>query len=309
MLCRGNLRLNSTETGGIGVKTVYALLAIMLVFSCTASTLGETLVWECDDPLGDDNGPGGYVYPTNPAFAPFKGHFDLTKFRVMRDDKSVHFDVSLAELTNTWNAPEGFSHQLIEVYIDNIPGAGRLDTVLPGANVRFDRRYAWDMCIRMLAWGGSRITVGDQEHHIWAGVLPNTSTIRASVPIDIVGEPADSWHYYVTVSSQDGYGPDNHRPVTSSGGAWVFAGGSDSGLCPYVIDILASASGNGSQQAQLGSWSDSERRMATLVPASVEAPAVTWAPIAGWVAALIAVIGGSMGMVAYRRRVRGRKES
>ena len=36
------------------------------------------------DPVGDDDGAGGYTYPTDPAYK--RGSFDLTEFRVSPDN-------------------------------------------------------------------------------------------------------------------------------------------------------------------------------------------------------------------------------
>ena len=47
-----------------------------------ANTAGRTIVFEMEDPTGDDYGPGSYVYPANQLFEPFKGIFDLQKFSV-----------------------------------------------------------------------------------------------------------------------------------------------------------------------------------------------------------------------------------
>lgn len=293
------------------VAVAAAAMALIPCAPCAgAPAAGERVVWECDDPAGDDHGQGSYTYPTNPSFAPYAGHFDIVHFRVAADERHVHFDVSLAQLVNAWNAPEGFSHQLIEILIDTEPGTGDVNAASHGANVRFDQRWAPDVFIRVLAWGGSRVTVGSRSHDISAAVLPNTATVRASVPIEILGAPSEDWKYYVLVSSQDGYGPEDHRPVTAQGGPWVFGGGSDSGMCPYVIDLVAPAASVASnpQYSQLKSWSDADRRLAVLVPANVYYTGSGWAPAAGWIALGMAVAGGAIALAA-RSRAKRRKES
>ena len=127
-------------------------LALALVLAEAASVTllppkacaGQALVvWEADDPVGDDDGPGTYTYPTNPAFSPFSGIFDLTEFRVLHDSDNVYLEVVVAGIANTWNAPEGFSHQLVNVYVDTTPNAGRVDTLRDGPFVLFSSRYAW----------------------------------------------------------------------------------------------------------------------------------------------------------------------
>ncbi len=237
----------------------------------------ERIIWEARDPEGDDHGPGTYVYPTNPAFAPFAGIFDLTGFKVSCDDENVYFDTELARITNTWNAPEGFSHQLINIFIDTTPGAGRTDTLKEGALVSFMPQYAWDVKIKIMGWGGSRVYLASDDEAsagrtdgLSVEVLPNGDTVRATVLRTVIGDPLDSWKYYVLVGSQDGYGLDNFRPVMGEAGPWVFGGGSDLNINPNVIDILAPENGPYSQESQLGSWNASERRYSMLVPANAE---------------------------------------
>lgn len=244
----------------------------------TATGVGqERLVWEVDDPEGDDYGPGTYVYPTNPAFAPFSGIFDLTGFKVSCDDENAYFDIELARIANTWNAPEGFSHQLINIFIDTTPGAGRTDTLREGAFVSFMPQYAWDVNIKIMGWGGSRVYFASDDatspgriHGLAVEALPDGNTIRATVSQEVIGEPLESWKYYVLVASQDGYGSDNFRPVMGEAGPWVFGGGSDLNINPNIIDILAPEDGPYSQEDQLGSWNVSERRYSMLVPANAE---------------------------------------
>ena len=49
----------------------------------SAPTIAESEI-VFNDPVGDDDGPGGYTYPTDPAYK--RGSFDLTEFRVSPDN-------------------------------------------------------------------------------------------------------------------------------------------------------------------------------------------------------------------------------
>ncbi len=285
--------------------------ASMLPGPCECAAQG-TLVWHAYDPVGDDNGPGTYVYPTNPAFAPFSGIFDLTEFRVEHDAQNVYFDMVMAAIANTWNAPDGFSHQLVNVYIDTTPNAGRVDTLRDGAFVLFDPRHAWDVNVRVMGWGGTRVYTAlddpdsaGKSDGVSGEALSDGKTIRAMVPKAIIGEPSDAWKYYVTVASQDGYGPDNHRPVTAEGGAWVFGGGCDLDVNPNVIDVLAPESGSWTQQKQLGSWSESQRRLAVLYPANADARFALGVERTAVAAACLLVLA-ALGFIAVRV-IRGRR--
>ena len=109
------------------------------------------------------------------------------------------------------------------------------------------------------------------------------------------------------VASQDGYGPDNHRPVMSKADAWVFGGGSDLDVNPNVIDILAPESGPRSQHSQLGSWSEPDRRLAVLYPANADGGATFGIRAATILAAALL----SVAVLGYfaARAVRGRPGS
>lgn len=221
----------------------------------------EAVIFEADDPKGDEYGPGTYSYPTDGTFAPFKGLFDMTHFRVSHDKNNVYFDVTFVEITNPWSAPEGSSHALINIYIDTKPGQGRTTTLNEGAFVTFDPNHAWDVFIKGIGWGGSRVFFSTDKpgsagvsRGIRLELLKDKKTMRITVPKSVIGEPSESWKYYVLIGSQDGYGPDNFRPVNEKAGQWVLGGGTDLNFEPNVVDLLAPAEGTYSQKAQLGSW-------------------------------------------------------
>ncbi|TKX82817.1 hypothetical protein EXE43_27450, partial [Halorubrum sp. SS5] len=61
-----------------------------LASATVTGVIGES-VSEFTDPQGDDNGPGGYTYPTNGAFREEEGAFDLRTFTVFETDDSWRF--------------------------------------------------------------------------------------------------------------------------------------------------------------------------------------------------------------------------
>ena len=141
--------MQRTDVKAVLFVTAVIIAVVTLVGSWAEIASAEPIVaFEMNDPIGDDYGPGTYTYPTHKAFLP--GLFDLTSFRVSYDVEYVYFDNTFREVTNTWNAPEGFSHQLINIYIDTTKGAGRTDTIRKGAMVAFDKRYGWDILIKAL---------------------------------------------------------------------------------------------------------------------------------------------------------------
>jgi carbohydrate-binding DOMON domain-containing protein len=68
------------------------------------------------DPKDDDNGPGKYTYPTDPAYKP--GSFDLTGFRLKAHGDKVDLAVDMAaKLEDPWKTGSGFSLQMVFVFI------------------------------------------------------------------------------------------------------------------------------------------------------------------------------------------------
>jgi len=252
---------------------IFVIISVMTWFGLRAEIASAEPItaFEMKDPTGDDYGPGTYAYPTHKAFLP--GLFDLTHFRVSHDVEYVYFDATFREVTNPWNAPEGFSHQLINIYIDTTKGMGRTDAIRKGAMVSFDKRYAWDICIKALGWGGCRaFTAQDNDESkgisdgLQASVLPDGKTVRVKVPLPIIGQPDTNWGYYVLIGSQDAFGEDDFRPVMEESTSWTFGGGSNLGVNPNVIDMLAPEGGRFSQEKLLGSYDAEKGILATLVP-------------------------------------------
>ncbi|MGI6879755.1 glucodextranase DOMON-like domain-containing protein [Microbacterium sp. gxy059] len=118
-------RVVVTATGENGVKTVERL---------RLTALG-TLVGSLDDPVGDDDGPGSYTYPSDGAFNP--GSFDLTRFEVFEDGDVVRFVVSTdGEIRNPWGG-DGMSTQRVSVHVGGGESSGPV-SLLPGTNTFAD---------------------------------------------------------------------------------------------------------------------------------------------------------------------------
>ncbi|KPK74323.1 MAG: hypothetical protein AMJ89_06665 [candidate division Zixibacteria bacterium SM23_73] len=54
-------------------------------------------IFRMSDPTGDDKGDGDYTYPENEKIIP--GMFDLTDFRMSKDDEFVYFELEFSDLT------------------------------------------------------------------------------------------------------------------------------------------------------------------------------------------------------------------
>src|SRR3954451_10106161 len=62
-------------------------------------------LFEAADPLGDDNGPGNYAYPTAGDFHP--GAYDIEQFQVFDSGATVTFRLRTRDLNPTFGSPLG----------------------------------------------------------------------------------------------------------------------------------------------------------------------------------------------------------
>ncbi|NLM36773.1 MAG: hypothetical protein GX202_01440 [Firmicutes bacterium] len=210
--------------------------------------------FEAVDPAGDDYGPGSYIYPRNLAFRPYEGLYDLLWFRVAGDGQQLFFDLRIKEVTNPWNAPEGFIHPVIHIYLDTRPG-GRTAPLSEALGVKLAPQYGWEFALVGVGWESSRLVYlsGNQtlvETDLTAIYLPDQKIIRLMAPVAVVGQPQKSWRYYVLVGAYDGFGPGFLREIRSEPGDWHF-GGAAHAAAPRILDLLAPERGKYAQERQL----------------------------------------------------------
>ncbi len=217
------------------------------------SVYGE-LVFSYNDPVGDDHGSGTYTYPLNNVFV--DGAFDLVSFRVYDQGDSIVFVFRFRELGgNPWNAPYGFSLQIIEVYIDTGEGTGAT-WASKGSNVVIGERDAWEIGLRIAGWsygnkiwlpdgttisGALEITCDEGLNEIYV-VMPKTLELPNGTTITI-DDPRKDWEYVVLIGSQDGYGIDYWRPMAVKSEEWKCGGADPNALKasvePRVLDMLS----------------------------------------------------------------------
>jgi carbohydrate-binding DOMON domain-containing protein len=225
------------------------MLALVLM-PASAAQPAETISFK--DPLGDDDGPGGYVYPTDPVYS--SGSFDLAEFSVTTKGDRVTFDVTVnAPLKDPWGLRSGFSVQMVFIFIqtDKRAGHGFTETV-PGLNVEFDPADAWDKLVILSPQPAARVE-SEIEYKVDPAmrssiIVPDRAkgkgrTISAGVDLARLGggDPA-KWGYQVVMQSNEGF-PENRdlltRKVDEIEQQHRFGGGNDGYCDPHVIDVLA----------------------------------------------------------------------
>lgn len=249
-------------------RMVQAALALAAALAAPVGAESVTFT----DPVGDDNGPGGYVYPTDAVYT--RGSFDLTELSIEAKGSRASVDVTLnTTLQDPWGMGGGFSVQMIFVFIDTDGKAGSGHTTAPaGLNVQFAPESAWEKCIVLSPQPAARV---NQEIEAKGGalakdlVVPTRTqaagrTISGQVRLSEIGEgdPA-TWGYQVVVQSNEGFPADNDlltRKVNEFEGQHRFGGGTDYDCDPHVIDVL----GDHAQLAYECGADGSPKKMATL---------------------------------------------
>ncbi len=235
------------------MKSRLQLLAGVTVLLAASAALAFDKI-ELKDPKGDDFGPGNYTYPTDGAFR--AGYFDLLRVLVEDAGNEVRFTVDFnGRITDEFASPRwappgnGFSHQLVHIYIDTDHKAGSGHMAgLPGTNVRFANDGGWEKCILIAPQGYSQAVqeVNKRAKDVAKDVIvPKSIKVKGksltfAVAKADLGTPAPGWGWQALSHSSDGLGGILFsRLVNEFNGQWRFGGGNDYNCDPHAVDILA----------------------------------------------------------------------
>jgi len=217
----------------------------------------EQEIYVFNDESDDDYGPGSYSYPLHDDFAPREGLFDIRKMKIVEAEQDYIFTFSFGRINNPWNKSGGFSHPLIEVYIDNQEG-GISGSFQDSARVDFKKSHPWNHLLKI---SGEFIRVFQPEdekkvekieileddvldspwdvNEYELKVEDNEIVLRLGK--DLLGPIAGSY-MYILVGSFDPLGPGYYREVTNNRSHWYIY---DTELeeklieqAPRVMDII-----------------------------------------------------------------------
>ena len=230
---------------------IFRFSILVLAAAVLAGTaLSQSVTFK--DPVGDDNGPGKFVYPTDAVYKP--GSFDITELKVTASGGKVELAVSVnSALEDPWGMKAGFSVQMIFIFIQTDSKDGRFTKTLPGLNVQFAPEDGWNRCVILSPQPYNRVKTEVETKANWAQgavVIPTRTkgagrTISASVDQKTLGDgdPA-KWGYQVVMQSNEGFPAKEDlltRKVNEFEGQHRFGGGTDTDCDPHAIDILAGA--------------------------------------------------------------------
>ncbi len=224
------------------------MLAVLAVALCATVALAGNAVLK--DPIGDDNGPGKYTYPTDTVYK--KGSFDITGLKVSQSGDKVTFELALnSDLEDPWRMGGGFSVQMAFIFIETDPKADGNTKAYSGLNVEFAADSKWQKCVILSPQPPQRVKTEVENKSpglLAATVIPQRTrgagrTISATVPLAELGggDPA-TWGFQVLMQSNEGF-PDKTdvltRKVNEFEGQHRFGGGNDGDCDPHVMDLFA----------------------------------------------------------------------
>ncbi len=201
---------------------------------------GLKLLRSIEDPIGDDDGPGYYTYPTDPVFE--KGSFDMTSLEVLLDENdNVIFKIGVrGNLSAPWGGITGYSLQAIDIYIDadGIPDSGTRD-LFRARKARTVRDHAWEYFVRtcmdtVAIYNARGVKLGTKVKSYPDAV---TSSIYVTFPGEAI-KGGKVWNVIVAMLGHDGYSFGQIRPVQAVASQWYFGGCDDEALCPSIIDLI-----------------------------------------------------------------------
>jgi carbohydrate-binding DOMON domain-containing protein len=244
---------------------------------------GEVMV-KFMDPVGDDYGEGTLTYPGHQGFNG-KGFLDVVRYTIYEPVVNARWSneldfwqlaVTFANVGNPFDAPLGFSHPVIHVYID-IDGdrGGSTDTVFPRAElVAFDNTHPWDFMVHIDGYSGSGTIISydktfkrpvsiiyvEEKKTVYARILLEDKRLKQVLD-------GRATYHYVLVGAYDRLASGNFMAVkkTVSMGN---GGGAPSRLSPRVYDMVEPSGTN--QKKYLSSYSEATYEYAKLVPLEVK---------------------------------------
>jgi glucoamylase len=211
-----------TVAAAKGPDTGYARITVV------SEALPGPAVLDVTDPVGDDNGPGTYAYPTAPDF--HAGAFDIERFQVIDAGDTVYLRTKLRDLTPTFGSALGA--QLLDVFVrDPAKTAFSTAAPFPSRNYAIASDSAWSARIEVQGFAGPVFVdpAGAGLGDVAVTANQATGSILLAVPKSALGTPGPGWVFTVALHGQDGFSADQARGFTPTPQAFQF------GVCPIVI--------------------------------------------------------------------------
>ena len=206
-------------------------------------------ILDIDDTIGDETGDGDYTYPQASDFAPGVGLFDANHLQIEQSDWNARFTITMEEITDYWSLSNGFSHQIVQIYVDRGETENGRTSMLPGVNAEVHPDWAWEVAISGTGEPGAVLSVdaatgATSSRGIEVEGDSEANTITLTISKDVIGSNLASYRYIVIIGSQDGFGTGKWRDVDETAKTWTMGGGADPSAVdgldydPNIVDII-----------------------------------------------------------------------
>jgi len=221
-----------------------------------ATATSNHVLGKITDPSGDDDGPGGYVYPVGEAGPDgssefIDGAYDMEEVMITDDDNAWTFTTSIgSRVNNPYGFDGGFSVQVFQMYVhdpdasDDQPAStmGRI-----GTNITFEDPYHYRVHVVGNGQAVEDASSPDPseanviEDSLNVSVNTNNNSISFSVPKSSIGGGSlEDKRIAFLLLPQDGFGTGGIRQafVEDAGDETYTVGGAPGENQPHVFDML-----------------------------------------------------------------------
>ncbi|MCH2637134.1 MAG: hypothetical protein MKZ56_02040 [Candidatus Thalassarchaeum sp.] len=236
---------------------------------------------DIEDAVGDETGDGDYTYPLAGDFAPGSGLFDITHLKVSQSSWNARFELTFAEMTDYWGLANGFSHQIVQIYVDQGETTYGETELLDGANAVTHDDWAWEVAVSVTGEPGAVKSVSASTGETSAKGIEVTADkdlkmITITVSKSVIGSDIPDYRFVIIAGSQDGFGTGKWRDVDAEAKTWRLGGGADPSTVdgrdydPNIIDMILDNTTD--QSAMLNSYDVDSQTYAILT--GIELPEV-----------------------------------
>ncbi|PNR97414.1 alpha-amylase family glycosyl hydrolase [Petrotoga olearia] len=194
-----------------------------------------------EDLLGDDKGPNGtYSYPKDSTF---NKQMDIKEVELIQIGTMLRMVVTMENVTDIWNPPNGFDHVTFQIYFDDPDKKGAVE--LPFQNATMPNNLNWDYEVYATGWGISLFSSENSSANKYGDPITPAPTTQVNkqenkitfmIPLSTLDtSDLSGWTIYITTYDYDGI-EGVLRPLSPNGGPWSFGGGNPTD--PKIMDDI-----------------------------------------------------------------------
>jgi len=212
-------------------------LLALAVFLLALPAMGDEILFQAEDPSGDDTGDGDYLYPTHPSFGQ-GGQADILGCTISRDVGNFLVKMSFRDLVDPWRV--GNRLTFVAIAVDTTEGGLEMLGHNAGAHLEHPSE------LQIFMAGDTCEIVDVQGNQMTTGAICDVDTekdiIGLSVPLADIGTPTHRWKYTIAAGLQDDYGAGglgDFRMVEAQAQEWRGGGGVDElDIDPNIYDVI-----------------------------------------------------------------------